>query len=435
MGRPHQTVIIGLAVLALGGSLSAQPSSPTIPPPGSTLTLAQVIDIALANNPATRTAWLAARAAEFAVGSARSAYFPEVDVLANATRSRSAAEDARASTSIAPSVAITYLLFDFGGREAQVEQARQTLIAADFAHNATIQDVVLLVQQTYYALLDAKALLAAQEATLKERRRSLDAAEARHNAGVATIADVLQARTALSQAELTRESIEGNLRTLEGTLATEMGLPASARFELGALPLEIPAARISEDVERLIGRAVEQRPELGTARAVAERARARVQEDRAQGMPTINAVASAGQTFVGGLGTRTTPYSAGIALRFPLFTGWRNTYDIRRAETEVQIAREDLRGLEQQIGLQVWTSYFAVQTATQRLATSRDLLVSAQESANVAAERYRAGVGNILDVLTAEAALENARAQEVQARADWFVAMAQLAHDTGNLTR
>ena len=56
-------------------------------------------------------------------------------------------------------------------------------------------------------------------------------------------------------------------------------------------------------------------------------------------------------------------------------------------------------------------------------------------SANVAAERYRAGVGNIIDLLTAEAALETARAQEVQARADWFVSVAQLAHDTGSLTK
>ena len=91
--------------------------------------------------------------------------------------------------------------------------------------------------------------------------------------------------------------------------------------------------------------------------------------------------------------------------------------------------------IEQQVGLQVWTSYFALQTATRRLATSRDLLASAQESANVAAERYRAGVGNIIDLLTAEAALEVARAQEVQARADWFVSIAQLAHDTGTLTK
>jgi outer membrane protein len=442
MVHPHQALAIGVAVLILNvGWASARPEptdglkpvlhQPTIPPPGSPLTLAQAVDIALANNPDTRTAWLAARAAEAGVGSARAAYYPEIDVLASATRSRAAAQGATASTTIAPSLALTYLLFDFGGREAEVEQARQTLAAADFTNNATMQDVVLRVQQQYYALLDAKALLAAQESTLKERHANLDAAEARHSAGVATIADVLQARTALSQAELTNESIEGNLRTIEGTLSTTMGLPATTRFDFGALPLEVPAQQVTEDVGQLIDQAVKRRPELGASRALAERARARVKAVRAEGLPTVTAVASAGQALFNGFNNRVTPFTAGIALRFPLFTGWRNTNDIRQAETEVQIAAEDLRGLEQQIGLQVWTSYFAMQTATRRLGTSRDLLASAQESANVATERYRAGVGNIIDLLTAEAALESARAQEVQARADWFVTVAQLAHDVG----
>ena len=65
--------------------------------------------------------------------------------------------------------------------------------------------------------------------------------------------------------------------------------------------------------------------------------------------------------------------------------------------------------------------------------TSRDLLGAASQSADVARSRYKAGVGTILDLLTAEASLESARGQEVQARADWFLAMAQLAHDVGTL--
>jgi outer membrane protein TolC len=128
-----------------------------------------------------------------------------------------------------------------------------------------------------------------------------------------------------------------------------------------------------------------------------------------------------------------TPYSAGLAVRWPVFTGFRNTYDVRQAQAQAGVARESVRNTEQQVMLQVWTSYYALQTATQRLTTSRDLLTSAQQSADVAQNRYRAGVGSILDVLTAEAALENARAQEVQARADWFLSVAQLAHDSGTL--
>jgi outer membrane protein len=401
--------------------------------PGSTLSLPQIIDVALSNNPQTRIAWLNARAAEAGVGSAQSAFYPEVDLDAGLTRARTAASSgASTATVFGPSLTLNYLLFDFGGRSAEVEAARQTLIAADFLHNQAIQDVILRVQQAYYSYLDAKALLAAQDATIKERQTELDAAEARHNAGVATIADVLQARTALSQAQLTRETFAGSVSTFEGQIATAMGLPAATRFEFGDLPSQIPATEVSNAVESLIGQAVQQRPDLAAARAQAQGAQARVTEVRSSYLPSLAATSSLGETFFG-TSSHVTPYSAGLAVRWPVFTGFRNVYDVRQAQAEAEVARESARNTEQQVMLQVWTSYYSMQTAAQRLSTSRDLLASAQQSADVAQSRYRAGVGSILDVLTAEAALENARAQEVQSRADWFLSVAQLAHDTGSL--
>lgn len=398
------------------------------------ITLAKAIDIALTNNPRTRTTWLQARAAEANLGASRSAYLPEIDVNASAGRSRTSAQPA--TNFFSPSVALSYLLFDFGGREAAVEEARQTFIAANLFHDQAIQDVILATEQAYYDYLDAKALLAAQESTVRERKTSLDAADARHNAGVATIADVLQARTALSQAELNRETIEGQLHTIEGTIATVLGAPVTTHYEFGDLPPDVPAQQTTTRIEELITRAAAGRPDLLATRAEAERARVRIREVRAEGLPSFVVNGSAGRTFVNGGGSSSyTPYSAVVAMRFPLFTGFRNTYDVRAAEIKADLARENVRSLEQQIGLQVWTSYYALQTAAQRFTTARDLLASAQQSADVARDRYKAGVGNILDLLTAESALESARAQEVQARADWFLAVAQLAHDTGTLTQ
>jgi outer membrane protein len=405
----------------------------TLPPnftPGMPITLAQVVDIALANNSTTRLAWLQARAAEAGVGSAQSAYLPEVDLDAQIANTRTT--QTAAQTTFGPSLALNYLLFDFGGRAASVEGARQTLIASNFLHNQAIQDVILLTQQAYYSYLAARALLAAEDATITERQKSLDSADARHNAGVATIADVLQARTAFSQARLNRESIQGNLRTIEGVLATTMGLPATARFDFGELPLDVPALRVSEAVDALIGRAVAQRPDLAAARASAERADVRIRAVRSQFLPTVGLSGSIGPTWISGDGSSMT-HSIVLGMRWPVFTGFRNVFDVRQAVVEAQLAREDVRSLEQQVNLQVWTSYYALQTATQRLSTARDLLDSAQQSVDVAQSRYQAGVGSILDLLTAESALESARAQEVQARTDWFLSVAQLAHDTGSL--
>ncbi len=420
-----------------GVALPATTESPrelTLPPdfkPGMPITLAQVVDLALANNPATRLAWLNARAAEAQLGSAEAAWLPELDIDAFIGRSRTSRSNA-AQTSFAPSLVLNYLLFDFGGRQAGVEGARQALITSNLLHNQTVQDVILRTEQAYYSYLDARALLAAEDATIKEREKSLDSADARHNSGVATIADVLQARTALSQARLNRESIQGNLHTIEGALATTMGLPATTRFDFGELPLDVPSGRVTEAVDALIQRAAAQRPDLAAARASAVRADVRIREIRSQFLPSFGLSSSLGHTSFSSGGSLN-PYSIGVAMRWPVFTGFRNVFDVRQAQIEAEAAREDIRSLEQQVNLQVWTSYYSLQTATERLTTARDLLASAQQSVDVASSRYRAGVGGILDLLTAESALESARAQEVQARADWFLSVAQLAHDTGSL--
>jgi outer membrane protein TolC len=85
------------------------------------------------------------------------------------------------------------------------------------------------------------------------------------------------------------------------------------------------------------------------------------------------------------------------------------------------------------VTLQIWTSYYNFETAEQMVRTSDDLIKSASQNHDVSLERYKAGVGNIIDLLTAQAALQNARAQQVQARADWWLSALQLAHDAGIL--
>jgi outer membrane protein len=126
-------------------------------------------------------------------------------------------------------------------------------------------------------------------------------------------------------------------------------------------------------------------------------------------------------------------YLATLSIQFPLFNGFSRQYDVLQAKNEAEAARTSLASLQQQVGLQVWTSYFNLNTATQKIKTTRSLLESAQQSYDVALGRYQEGVGNILDLLTAQSALEEARAEDVVTRTQWFLAVAQLAHDTGTL--
>ena len=402
------------------------------------LALPEVIDIALRNNPVTKTSWAQARSAAAVVGEKEAAYFPEIDLGGSVTRQKSTTFGGASTffqTTYGPTASLSWLLLDFGGRGGNVEEAKQALWAAGWTHDAAIQNVVLQVTSAYYGYGNAKELLVAEEASLKESQENYDAARARHDAGVATIADVLQAKTALSQDELALETVRGQIETIRGELATALGVPANIPVDTADLPRDVDVQGVTASIDALIGRAQKERPDLGAARAEAEKARVHVGTVRSERLPVVSAFGSAGRLSYAspsGVPYRTT-YSGGLQLSLPLFDGGRRAFDVRQAREDAAAAAAQAQTLEQQVILQVWTSYFAVRTAAQQVRTSRDLLESATQAEQVTAGRYRSGVGSILDLLTAQRTLAQARAQDVQARSSWFQSLAQLAHDTGAL--
>jgi outer membrane protein len=422
---------------------NAKEKEPEIPPEylkeGATLSLGQVVDLALRNNPLTRQAWFDARAAAAELGAKYAAWYPSLELDAQIQRQKQAALGGQFTflqTTYGPTLSLSYLLLDFGGRSADIEEARRALYAADFAHNAVIQDLVLFVASEYYQYLNAKAQRSAAQASLKQAREALAAAEGRHESGVATIADVLQARTAASQAELVLQTVEGQAQVIRGSLATALGVPATIPIEAGELPEAVDVDRAIDTVDSLIAKAEAQRPDLASARSLVLKAEAHARSVRSEGLPVLLATGTLNRTYYYNNAPRA-PYSdnyaGAILFRFPVFSGFDKTFETRKAAEEAASAAAAAETLNDRVVLQVWTSYYAVKTVSALVKTSRDLLASATQSQDVALGRYKEGVGSILDLLAAQSAYANARSQEAQARANWFLALAQLAHDTGSL--
>ena len=400
------------------------------------LRLADVIDIALRNNTLTSAAWDDARAAAASYGAALGQYYPTIAVSGAAEALQTAPSTVPVSLKrqfYSATATLSWLLFDFGGRSGSVTEAREALIAADWTHNATLQTVVLAVEQAYFQYLGTKALLVAQETTRKEAQTNLEAAEQRHKVGVATIADVLQAKTALSQAELALESTQGQIQTTRGALALSMGLPANVPYDLEAQSDTTIPLGITDQVDSLIERAVRERPDLAAQRADVRAARARVSAVRAQALPTLSVGGNAGETYFVNSSTTGNSYTATLTLSIPLFSGWSQIYNVKSAAAAAEAAAQREQGFEQQVIFQVFDSYYAMRTATQQVQTSADLMASATQSDEVALGRYRAGAGSLLDLLTAQAALASARAQAIQARFSWYTAVAALAQASGIL--
>ena len=123
----------------------------------------------------------------------------------------------------------------------------------------------------------------------------------------------------------------------------------------------------------------------------------------------------------------------GVSLNVPLFTGFDTTYRVRSASAQAEVRAAQRDRIRNQIALDAWKAYQSLTTATQSLKTTADLVASAEQSERVALGRYKAGVGTVLDLLSAQSALASARLQRIQAQLDWNVYRATLAQTMGAL--
>lgn len=425
------------------GAVPPEPVSaavPTLPadiaPRGGALALGDVVDVALRNNPQTRLSWAQARAGAAQYGAASASYLPTVDGTVNAAFFETTVGQTLVGVgtrrSVTPQVNLSYLLFDFGGRSGTVAAARNAAIALDLTHNATLQNVALQVEAAYFSLQAQRGLASALQLNLATADSNLVSAQQRYRAGVATITDVLQAETVRAQAELELESAQGDAQVAHGSLAVAMGLPANARFELAPAPDSIDVALAASSVDTLINRALENRPDLAATRAQVLQAQAQVRVARAAELPalTLGSSASLPRSSQPNASGRTVGVTVGVSI--PLFNLAR-PYNVQAAQAQVDAFEARAGLLRTQVAQQVYTSYYQLQTATRRVRTTDVLLAAATRNESAARARYRAGVGTILELVTAQSALASARAQHSQSRWTWATALSQLAHDVGVL--
>jgi outer membrane protein len=343
------------------------------------------------------------------------------------------------------SLSLNYLLFDFGGRAATVESARQALMAANWNHNQGIQDILRNVPQAYYTYLGNLAQVRASESDLEEALTSLKSTEQRKKAGVSTIADVLQAKAKVDQIRLDLVSNRGAVKISKGNLATTVGWPANADFDVTEEePETLPLDFITENTQTLIGLALRDRPDLAAARAAVKQNQADLKKAESDLWPSLSATGNMGWSAIdlnfsssdgfggnGDISDSGASFYGGLVLQIPLFEGFSLRNNIRAAEARLRASRADLKQKEESVISDVWTAFYNMQTAAQQVASSETLLTSSKESFRVSLARYRAGVADIVELLNAQSTLASARAQKIQARTDLFNSYAELLHAIG----
>ena len=396
------------------------------------LSLVDVTEAALCNNPQTREVYANARVQAAQVGVARSLFFPSVTDTLSATENKNRTTNYSNATN---RIVASYLLYDFGSRDANLENANELLRAASATQNTTVQTVLLAAVNAFYQVHATRAVLNASIDSERLYQESFKSAEAKYIAGVATPADKLQAQTSFANATLTKLKNEGALKIAYGNLANIMGVPANINFQMADSQLDVIPELVDQDIEALIEQARIQRPDLIASEAQLKASLAKIEAVKADAKPKVRIDASNSNQYQENLLGQTSQNTSqiGIFLSIPLFEGYKPTYLIRSAEATAELNASKRDQLKLQVSLDVWTAYQNLKTANESITASNVLVLSAEESSRVALGRYKEGVGNIIDTLNAQNALANAKQQKIQSVLNWNIARTTLAQSIGVL--
>lgn len=427
------------AALRRGTAGLDDPLDRDCPMPSELLSLSIAIDVALCRNPATRTAWAAARVAAAALGAAEGAWLPSLTLSGGISRDSGDHVDVSGQLVSTPQTTrdaalnLSWLLYDFGGREAKIRGARGALDAQAALVNNTVQQTILNVVQAYYTAVAGEATLDSARRTEATAEQSVEIARALRQGGVATLADELQAETARDQSVIARVQADAAAKSARGSLAIALGTPADRAMKLRPEPVPAEVPTLNARMADLMAEAMRQRPDLAAARAQRDTAEANVTVARATGRPVISL--GAGRDFMDTSGIPNQRYNQiGLTVTVPLFNGFNTSYAVRQAEAALKQSEANEDQVRLNASLAVWNGYTSLQSANQLLASAATLVRTGERNEEVALGRYRSGVGTILDVLTAQTAASTARLARINAELGWQVSRAELAAALGRLS-
>jgi outer membrane protein TolC len=441
------------------------------------LSLDQAVQIALQANPGLTEAQAAVRRAEAVVAEARSFQLPRLDGDAQFTLQGPIPEFTITTPSPTPgappvertipfgrtftknfSITGTFDPDPFGRLRANTRAARRQVNVSRGTLYTTRNELVFAVQNVYLAALRSQELINVAREAVEAAREQLRVAEAQLRAGTAPEFDVLRARVQVQNLLQNQVTAEANFRRTASMLSRILSLNPQQRLELVpvALPPEsdalveatamqaietppalaapgaAPGAPIPTALETALGEAFSSRPEIYRSEWARRAAEARVQFERRGRYPSLGLTAgfqyNPDQT---GLAVQTKTWSIIANVTVPIWDAGLAQARTRQARADVAAAAAQLTAARDTVAEEVKIALEDLRDAAERRRSASANVTEAREALRIARVRYTAGLAPNVEVTDAEAALTQARSNEVNAAYDLLAALANLNRSLG----
>lgn len=393
------------------------------------LTLDRAEQLAVKCHPSMLQAVQAVVTASNGLGQARAGRLPAVNANGGYRRgtSNTAAKSGsnRSDDSYSAGVSVDQLLYDFGRTASSIRQAEAQLRSAEENLLSTHNDVIYGTRVAFYELNRAQEFLGVAEETERQYLKRLEQVRALAEVGRRIKYDITKAEVDLGNAQLDRINARNAVEDARAGLMRSLGLAEDPRCRIAA----VPEWKVGWTFEDRLDAARRLQPGLKAAQAQVLAASAAVDGAVADLYPSL--ALSGEYLWTGSALPLFWNWSAAARAGWSLFDGGRKAAAVNAAVANLRRARAQVAEREQQIHLDLRTAFTQLEGAREREALTQLIVKQADENLNLVSARYRIGQASSVELTDAQAALSQARGNQVKARFDYQSAVAAIVRTTG----
>ncbi len=321
-------------------------------------------------------------------------------------------------------------LYDFGFTRDLVESSEKAATAQEEDISSRRVLVELNVQRVYLTSLKQRRLVQIAEDTIRVRGAIKSQVEALYRQQLKSKLDLDFVQVELTNAESALVKARNNLKAGFADLNRAMGVTGSDDYVLEDIPTEV---RSLPPLDTFLSSS-RSHPEMKRAQEQLRSVEAKVRATQKQYLPTVNAIGSAGdyETFDSSRNERTGGWwAASAVLSFPLFTGFLIENQVAEAKAQQAAADATTVDIGQVLTQQVTASYLDLISLAQQIKLNEELVKTASEALQLARERYKLGLGSVVEVTQSEVGLTAAQTRLAEAQYDYKIAEVTLAYAAG----
>ena len=427
----RQAAFVVLISALSAGALPAQSPTSTLPK----LSIQEAEATALKNHPLIQASQLTALAARQIVTETKSRYYPNTYGSLTGAGAASGSRIAAGALNnpiifnrYSNGINVNELVTDFGRTQNLVASSRLHAQAQNEQARTTREDVLIGVDRAYYQALRAQALLTVVEQAVKERQLASDQVTELAKSKLKSGLDVSFANVNLSEAKLMLVSAQNDVTGAFAQLSAAIGYEDTRIFSLvdEGIPDSPPP-----DVSGLVARAIANRPELASLRFESQSAHRFAKAERDLWFPTVSIAGAAGWTPLHQMALDDRYAAAGVNINIPIFNG--RLFSARAAEARLRAGAVDqsLRDEADRVAQDVRLAWLNAQTTFQRIALTQQLLDSASSALDLAQQRYKLGLGSIVELSQAQLNQTQAQIEQASAKYDYQAQIANLNYQIG----